>query len=323
MFAKPNHARVLEGAEERQLNITSVRKLEFRLAVSRAKLRSVAQNAEAYYSPFPSPPRIRPFQKKFRPIKDRTIDNPLEPLRGIQKRIHHRLLASLDLPFYFCGGVKGRNLLDNVTMHLGASVVVAVDIKDFFPSINNLRIYEIWTKLLGCSPEIASLLTRLTTRRHYLPQGSSTSTMLANLALFSVDAPIRQACEKQGVHYSTWVDDLAFSGDHAREVIPTVVHTLRDAGFRVSRSKIRVMGPGTRKVLNGILLDRFPNVLPERFSQLRSGIHKLATGKVPRAQLRDYLSQLGSSIAQVGSINPGTAARLKSDFDLARLCVSA
>jgi len=136
--------------------------------------------------------------------------------------------------------------MDNVTIHLGASVLVTVDIKNFFPSIHNRMVYRVWSELLGCSPEISSLLTRLTTREHHLPQGSSTSTTLANLALFMIDGPIRAACDARSVHYSTWVDDLAFSGANARDVLPTVIQTLKDSGLAVARSKLRIMGPGTR-----------------------------------------------------------------------------
>lgn len=104
----------------------------------------------------------------------------------------------------------------------------------------------------------------------------------------------------------------------ARDVLPTVIETLRRAGFAVSRNKIRIMGQGSRRVLNGVLLGRFPTVLPERISQLRSGIHKLRTGQVLEAQMGDYVRQLSSSIAQVGSINAEKALRLRADFDDAR-----
>jgi hypothetical protein len=205
--------------------------------------------------------------------------------------------------------------MDNVTIHLGASVLVAVDIKNFFPSIHNRIVYRVWSELSRCSPEISSLLTRLTTREHHLPQGSSTSTTLANLALFMIDGPIRAACDARSVRYSTWVDDLAFSGANARDVLPTVIQTLKDSGLAVSRSKLRIMGPGTRKVLNGVLLGHFPSVLPERVSQLSAGIHNLKIGLVPEQSRRNYIQRLGSSIAQVASISPRKAAPLQADFD--------
>ncbi len=312
--------RKLEEVQEKKerLDISSFRKLEFALGIARPKLRAVAQIADSCYLPFPKPERIRPFQKKFKNKKDRLIDNPLEPLRGIQRQIQRTLLSSLNLPFYLCGGIKGRTLLDNVMLHAGAPTIITLDIKDFFPSIDNRKIYCIWTRLLGCSPRIGVILTRLTTRNHYLPQGSSTSTMLANLALFSIDHPIREACQKAGVCYSTWVDDLAFSGPNARDILPVVIGTLKNAGLTLSRKKINVMGPGTRKLLNGVLAERFPSVVPERVSQLRSGIHKVRTNQVPPNSLNRYLIQLGSSIAQVASISPDKAARLQADFELAK-----
>jgi len=201
----PSQHHGIAGEGKKRLDISSFRKLEFSLGIARSKLRAVALNADAAYSPFPKLDKVRPFQKKFKKKKERLLDNPIEPLRGIQQQIHRKLLSSLDLPFYLCGGIKGRTVLDNVMLHAGAATIVTVDIKDFFPSIDNRRVYSIWTDLLGCAPRIGSVLTRLTTRNHYLPQGSSTSTMLANLALFSIDKPIREACENAGVHYSTWV----------------------------------------------------------------------------------------------------------------------
>jgi RNA-directed DNA polymerase len=306
----------VEVGKER-LDIRSLTKLEFSLGMGRKALQAAALKADRLYAPFPKAERIRPFQKKFKLRRKRLIDNPIEPLRTIQKRIQTRLLSSVDLPFYLCGGVKGRTIVDNVTIHLGAPVIATVDIRNFFPSIHNRMVYKIWADLLGCSAEVASLLTRLTTRMHYLPQGSSTSTMLANLVLFSVGRPILEACEHAGVRYSTWVDDLAFSGANARDVLPTVIRTLTDAGFEVSRRKICIMGGGTRKILNGILLGAVPTLLPERIKQLRSGIHKLSTGEVPGVVRKRYISQLGASIAQAGCINPAKALRLQEEFDLA------
>jgi len=141
MHPSHNH----EGAVERKarLDISSLRKLEFHLGIARSKLRTVALNADTYYSPFPKPDKVRSFQKKFKKTRERLLDNPIEPLRGVQRQIHRKLLSPLDLPFYLCGGVKGRTLLDNVMLHAGAATIVKIDIKNFFPSIDNRRVYFI------------------------------------------------------------------------------------------------------------------------------------------------------------------------------------
>jgi hypothetical protein len=70
------------------------------------------------------------------------------------------------------------------------------------------------------------------------------------------------------------------------------------------------MGAGSRKVLTKVLMGRFPAILPERLSQLRSGIHKLTSRQVPKDKLVAYLRSLGGSINQVTSIDPRKGKRL-------------
>src|SRR5207245_666478 len=111
--------------------------------------------------------------------------------------------------------------------------LVTIDIMNFFPSITPQQVLAVWRKILNCSPAVAYLLTGLTTCRGRLPQGSATSTLLANLVLSSFDAEIRTVCETNGVCYSSWVDDLAFSGDSAPRIVCHVIAVLMKAGFGV------------------------------------------------------------------------------------------
>jgi len=285
------------------------------LGVSREELFSVADTAGAKYKTFPAPEKIRPFQKKFKPPKKRPISNPHIDLKRIQKLIHKRLLKTLNLPYYLCGGVKGRTILDNVLCHLGALMLVTVDIKNFFPSISNLQVYQVWNKILDCSPQISGLLTRLTTFERRLPQGAPTSTLLANLVLHSVDAPIRSECQRSSVTYTSWVDDLAFSGPNSTGILEVVIPTLHKSGFRISRKKIKIMGAGDRKTLTGILLGRFPNVVRERLSQIRSGIHKIGVNQVQPEEMNSYVGALRSRIAQVATIYPRRADKLRLELE--------
>jgi hypothetical protein len=292
---------------------------ERRLASSREDLRFLAQRAGSFYKPFPKSERLRPFQKKRLPQRKhpRIIDNPTGELKIVQRRINRVLLRPVTVPSYLCGGVPGKSVLDNVLLHFGAREIITLDIKSFFRSITNIQVYRVWAKTLDCSPKVSSLLTKLTTFERHLPQGAPTSTLLANLVLFSVDQPIRDECERHGVMYSTWVDDLAFSGFDARLVIRTAVAALQNAGFSVSHRKLRVMGSGSRQVINGILLGRFPSVLPERLSRLRAGIHNLRLGRVPVPEIQGYTRSLRGGIAHVASIAPRKAAKLVQDLDQA------
>ena len=298
-----------------RLDLRSLNDLAHRLRCSRTEIESVAEVAGRYYQPFEKRPKPRWFAKKAKPSKSRTIDNPTDDLRHLQDRVQKYLLKPLTFPFYLCGGVKGRSVIDNVAMHVGAPVLVTLDIRSFFPSIRHAQVYGIWADLLGCSPPVADVLTKLTTYKRHLPQGAPTSSLLANLVLFTVDAPIRTGCASKEVTYSTWVDDLAFSGKRATSIIETAVNALRQGGFSVSHKKLRIMGNGGRMILNGVLVGRFPAVLPQRISQLRSGIHKIETHEVPPECMVAYCNSLRGAIQNIAVIAPLKAARLQTQLN--------
>jgi hypothetical protein len=263
---------------------SSINELEFLLGMSRHELRALAAVAGSCYKPFYQTKKKRPFQKIASVSKPRKIDNPDEKLKRVQRSINEMLLKPILFPSYIRGGIDGRDVISNVSMHFGAKTLVKLDIRAFFPSVTTQQIYTVWRVQLKCSPRISKLLTKLTTFERHLPQGAPTSTLLANLVLLTVDSPIREKCESQGIAYSSWIDDLAFSGDNARSVIQTAVAALKTAGFAVSHKKLIIQGPADSKVLNGILMGHFLSVPPERLAWIRSGIHKLATRQVPQSQ---------------------------------------
>ena len=299
-------------------NIASLEALEELLQYRASDISHVATHADAYYAPFPKKPKHRPFAKKSITNKIRWIQQPIIPLKEIQKRIHEAILGRVCLPDNICGGVKGKSTTDNAQMHQQSSVLVAMDIQDYFPSITRDQIYRIWREILGCTPEVADILTKLTTYKGCLPQGAPTSTALANIFLCSIDGPIRGECARWDVSYSAWVDDLCFSGKEARRIIPVAVAVLRRAGLKLSRRKLRVMGPRGPKRVTGIILGSKLSVPSDHINRLRAGIHKLCTGQIPLNERQAYLEQLEGSIAYVKSINPHRGDKLRRDLEIAK-----
>ncbi len=228
-----------------KLNIQSVNRLGNLLKIPPERLLSLSASPNASYRPFDHVRPKRPFQTK-PPSQPRQIDNPLKDLSWAQKAgtLNRRLLAPTCFPEHVFGGIRKRSVLDNAEYHHGAALLVTIDIKQCFPSITNKHVYDVWKEFLGMRaagskpPHKADPMFY----RH-LPQGAATSPMLANLFIWMIDAPIRAACEHLGVVYSTWIDDLAFSGEHARELIQIAAETLRANGLRISRKKVHIMGP--------------------------------------------------------------------------------
>jgi RNA-directed DNA polymerase len=297
-----------------RLDLFSVKRFEALLYRPIEEIEAIANKAGAYYSPFLQHPKRRWFPKKPISSKRRRIDNPSEPLKKLQKTILSRMLQRIDLPDHVNGGVKGRSLRHNIEMHMNSKVLVTLDVKSFFPSITSKQIYSLWRHHLNCSPKIAAFLTKLTTFERRLPQGAPTSTYLANLLIASIDHEIVSICKSRGVIYSTWVDDLAFSGSDARSVIQTVIEVLRQVGLAVSHNKLKVMGPSSRRILTGIVVGRNLNVTPEYRRDIRSGVHKLRVGQVDQAKFESFVKSMNGRIDHVSSFSPRLADELREEF---------
>jgi hypothetical protein len=143
------------------------------------------------------------------------------------------------------------------------------------------------------------------------------------LLLGSVDGPIRAVCESRHVVYSSWVDDLVFSGEQACDLVPLVIEILRNSGFRVAHKKIEVMRPGERKTINGLVLGQFVTVKREYLGQIRAGIHNLTTEKVEGSAIEGYVLSLEGQINYVRLYDPKKADRLRAILSDARAIRSA
>lgn len=300
--------------EVEKLRILSVNRLADMLKIPRETLVRLSVGRELNYDPFETVGRSRPFQKHH-PSKLRLIDNPLKELRWVQKRIYRRLLKPICFPGHIFGAVPKRSVLDNAERHLNATLLVTLDIRQCFPSITNVHVYEVWRKLLDCSTPVARLLTQLTTFQRRLPQGAATSPLLANLFVWMIDQPIRKACANLGVAYSTWIDDLAFSGEHARDLIQAATSALGARGLRLSRKKIRIMGPKAIKLLTGTRLGaRRVRAPKEKLSRVRSGIHKVRNGLVRERDEEKYISGLVAQLRFIHQLCPQDARYYADDL---------
>jgi len=91
----------------------------------------------------------------------------------------------------------------------------------------------------GFSPDVASIITKLTTYKGHLPQGTSTSSILANLVFsYSIGEQIRLFADEYGLRFTIFVDDITLSSPcDFKEKTNIVLDMIRSAGFRISHTK--------------------------------------------------------------------------------------
>lgn len=258
----------------------------------------------------------------------RTICIPNPELMKVQRWIQKNILA-VPAPHSASAAYSNGNTVFKAAMrHRAARWLIKIDIHSFFESIKEPYVCDVFSKLgypdLLCF-ELARICTRLPTirsrraifERHrafpdgvlknrwmgFLPQGAPTSPQLANLVMRKFDRRVTKAAADAGLRYSRYSDDLIFSttGAYTRGQAEQFVRAMYDHlgahGFEANRAKTSIAGPGSRKVVLGLLVDRDKPRLTRDFrANLETHLHyieRIDVGPILHARFRGFDSVIG------------------------------
>ncbi|MGX1181553.1 RNA-directed DNA polymerase [Pseudomonas sp. IAP-CY TE4608] len=253
------------------------------------------ENEEEAYKIF----RLRKPNVGHSPDRFRYICAPCEDLLRVQRWINTHILSRVD-PHEASYAYDNRHgVLDAATLHCESRWLIKLDLTDFFESILEPRVYELF-KSLGYQPLVAFELARLCTRlrvrgnpdRRYknktppeglpytgesrighLPQGAATSPRIANLVMRSLDERLQDYATEHDLDYSRYADDLVFSSKGqfdrptASQHIKAINDRLAEAGFWLNKAKTKIVTPGTRKIVLGLLVDGKKPRLPKSYKK--------------------------------------------------------
>lgn len=178
-------------------------------------------------------------------IKQRVIRPSKMPLKIIQKQIKDRILSLIELPENVQGGVKKRSNITNAKPHQGKKYILTTDLQDFYPSIKAKRIYETFIEL-GFNAQCAFYITRLTTWKGELPQGTPTSTHISNLVFLKTDYKLIELCKAHNITYTRYIDDLTFSSQSDfQNIIGEILDIVLQSSLKISRRKTFYNGSQT------------------------------------------------------------------------------
>lgn len=237
--------------------------------------------------------------------------------------------------------------------HVGRSIVLKMDLRDFFVSISATRVIAIFLTA-GYPEPVARLLTGLCTntiplevwkqagdfqdrgaravaswqagrlyRSPHLPQGAPTSPALANLAMFRLDVRLAGLARAAEAHYTRYADDLVFSGGDAfaRSInrFPThVAATALEEGFTVQHRKTRVMRRGVRQQAAGVVINRATNLPRDDYDRLKATLCNCVRHgphDQNRAGVADFRTHLAGRIAHAVRLNPRRGGKLIELYD--------
>jgi RNA-directed DNA polymerase len=281
----------------------------------------------------------------------RLLEVPKSRLMHMQRRILREILDAVPPHHAATAFRPGRSVHDGAAAHVGRSIVLHVDLEDFFGSIDTGRVVGLF-RTIGYERAIAQQLCGLTTntvassellsqwlaappeqrakvrrshqrlRQPHLPQGSPTSPAIANLVAYRLDCRLTGLAQQFGATYTRYADDIVFSGDdelvrgqqRCLELIGTIV---RDEGFRLNDAKTSVRRASNRQYVTGLVVNERINVPREEFDRLRAILHD-AIHHGPAAANRDnvdnFAAHLLGKIAWVGTANPTRGDKLRAMF---------
>jgi RNA-directed DNA polymerase len=208
-------------------------------------------------------------------------------------------------------------------MHCEARWLLKFDLKDFFYSIREPLVYQVFRKL-GYKKLLSFELARLCTTTRLprskdkylihlssyealfdclqddlgelnavkpytiqkelgvLPQGAPTSPMLSNLAAGKLDVFLYNYSQINGFVYTRYADDITLSsiylptGKSIKQIQRDVISIIRKSGFIENKDKMRVAGPGAKKLVLGLLIDgETPRISKEMYKRIDRNLYAI------------------------------------------------
>lgn len=281
---------------------TEFSSLENELGFSRKALYSVSNAVHKHYHSVKIPKANGEY---------RTLYVPDDFLKAIQKRINDKLLVEEEISKYATAYRKGGSTLTNAAPHVGKEIVLKMDIRHFFDHLIYPIVKEKAFPREKYSEPIRILLSMLCVYMEALPQGAPTSPMISNIIMKDFDNIVGSWCEKRGISYTRYCDDMTFSGEfEVGPVITLVKSELRKLGLNINSKKTVVVGKGQKHSVTGIIVndrlsvvsDYKKNIRQEMYYCMTYGIesHMKKTGLVETEEA--YIEKLLGRINYVISV---------------------
>ncbi|MBO4589570.1 MAG: RNA-directed DNA polymerase [Bacteroidaceae bacterium] len=273
--------------------------------------------------------RYRQFKIKKKTGGYRQIDAPRNKSYMMLLKTVNEVLKSIYIPStYAMGFTEKRSVVTNATVHKGQNYVFNIDLKDFFPSVEQGRVMKRLTlSPFLFSPEIALLISGLCSMRvkreilvedkkhdldkqflYVLPQGAPTSPIITNMICDTLDRRLAGLAKRFGLHYTRYADDITFSSMHhvyskEGEFRKELERIIESQGFTMNDKKTRLQKLGSRQEVTGIIVSDKLNVTRKYVREIRSLLYIWEKYGYTTAMSRFYPKYIAEK-GHVKKVNP-------------------
>lgn len=259
----------------------------------------------------------------------RPISAPSKPLRTVQRWALRKVWRRFEPHDAAHGFVRWRSTVTNAQAHAGATLIVKLDLRGFFPSVQAPRVRGVLRRA-GVPAEAAELLALLATEPsagegpRVLPQGAPSSPAVTNVLCRRMDRRLTGLARRRGLVFTRYADDLTFSWrptpasstpPDPRELVVMVRRIVRSEGFDVHERKTHVQ-KGGRLTVTGLVVNAAPDapaarVPREVVRRLRAAVHNREHGRPGPEKLHE----LRGLAAHVHAADPEKGRELLERID--------
>ena len=189
--------------------------------------------------------------------------------------------------------------------------MLRVDIKKFYNRASAERVRKFFRDDLQCSPDVAFMLSKLTTLDGHLPTGSPASPILSFLAYRALFDLCEDAALSHGAKITVYVDDVVVSGAAVSGQVVNKILAIMGK-FGLSGHKIDLAKRNRVAVVTGVALapsgPTLPNKRWEKIRALEAEVESASNPRLQRIYLTSLIGQLREGAALVPALKQRAAA---------------
>lgn len=266
----------------------------------------------------------------------RTISAPIPDLKAAQKWILKNILEHIEVHDAAHGFCRNRSIVTNAIPHVGADVIVKLDLQNFFQSILYKRVKELFHGF-GYSETAATIFGLICTiakindigkisyeniEKRYLPQGAPTSPAISNLVCDRLDADLTKLANNLGFRYTRYADDLTFSCSGAVCKVDKLIYEsgliITQEGFTINPDKIQILGKSVQQVVTGIVVNLQLNLSRKTLKAFRATLYQIEreglSGKT-WGNSTDLIAAITGFANYVAMVNPSRGAEFLASVE--------
>ncbi|MDD5197383.1 MAG: reverse transcriptase family protein [Candidatus Gracilibacteria bacterium] len=260
----------------------------------------------------------------------RTLYSPVFKLKSAQRLILQKILykkSSELLTNNVTGFIPGKSIKNNAEFHIAKKFILKVDIKDFFPSITQDRVYGLLRKEYDLDHATSMYISSLCCYNNQLPQGAPTSPTLSNLIARFLDYKLIGLLKSYNegntgldLSYSRYADDLTFSFNKKIKVsilINYIISILLEEGFFPNYKKIHLISAGKQQKITGVVVNNKIGVGRKHFKKFKSIFYNISksgfgselskwnkVNEVNISSIEKFKQILGGHLSFIKSLSP-------------------